>query len=306
MPDRELRNTLRRELPAHLFRPRPWRALWALPIAAVIVAGTWAVIALPLPLVAAIPLSLVVGNNYASLLHFAHEVGHGATVRSRRLQAKVSQAVLGEALGVTFQQVQKYESGSNRIGCGRLLKIADVLKCDQDEQAGPQAGRVVAVLFSEEVTPESVQDRFSAADITNYQIEIKPGEAPEGRNKVVGVALQPGGRIAFLALRDPYGPFIPRTITISGVKDLQGHELLALAGARRILEHVEVVLAEFSFFGQLGEAPVGGLVRFMDEAGFDLFDIASIAGRHRDGRARHGDFVFVRRNTPLWADRSWE
>jgi FkbM family methyltransferase len=88
--------------------------------------------------------------------------------------------------------------------------------------------------------------------------------------------------------------------------DLQGHELLALAGARQILKHVEVVLAEFSFFGQFGEAPVSDLVRFMDEAGFDLFDIASVAGRRRDDRARHGDFVFVRRNTPLWADRSWE
>ena len=88
--------------------------------------------------------------------------------------------------------------------------------------------------------------------------------------------------------------------------DLQGHEVLALAGGRQILRHVEVVLAEFSFFGQLDEAPVSGLVRFMDEAGFDLFDIASVAGRRRDGRARHGDFVFVRRNTPLWADRSWE
>jgi fatty acid desaturase len=53
---------------------------------AVIAAGTWAVIALPLPLWAAIPLSLVVGNTYASLLHFAHEVGHGATVRSRWIQ----------------------------------------------------------------------------------------------------------------------------------------------------------------------------------------------------------------------------
>ncbi|MBN9089500.1 MAG: FkbM family methyltransferase [Reyranella sp.] len=88
--------------------------------------------------------------------------------------------------------------------------------------------------------------------------------------------------------------------------DLQGHELLALAGGRQILKHVEVVLAEFSFFGQLGEAPVSDLVRFMDEAGFDLFDIASVAGRRRDGRARHGDFVFARRNTPLWTDRGWE
>jgi len=86
MSERELRIALRRELPARLFHPRPWRALWAVPMVAAIAVGTWAVIALPLPLWAAIPLSLVVGNTYASLLHFAHEVGHGATVRSRRIQ----------------------------------------------------------------------------------------------------------------------------------------------------------------------------------------------------------------------------
>ena len=57
----------------------------------------------------------------------------GERVRSRRLQAKVSQAVLGEALGVTFQQIQKYETGANRIGCGRLLKIAEVFNCDVSE-----------------------------------------------------------------------------------------------------------------------------------------------------------------------------
>lgn len=86
MSDRELRIAIRRELPTWLFRPRPWRALWAVPLVAVIAGGTWAVIALPLPLWAAIPLSIIVGNTYASLLHFAHEVGHGATVRSRWLQ----------------------------------------------------------------------------------------------------------------------------------------------------------------------------------------------------------------------------
>jgi FkbM family methyltransferase len=88
--------------------------------------------------------------------------------------------------------------------------------------------------------------------------------------------------------------------------DLQGHELLALAGARQILEHVELVLTEFSFFAQLGEASVADLVRFFDEVGFDLFDIVSVAGRRRDDRAHSGDFVFARRQTPLWADRGWE
>jgi transcriptional regulator with XRE-family HTH domain len=57
----------------------------------------------------------------------------GERVRSRRIQAKMSQAKLGEALGVTFQQIQNYEKGINRIGSGRLFKIAEVLACDITE-----------------------------------------------------------------------------------------------------------------------------------------------------------------------------
>jgi transcriptional regulator with XRE-family HTH domain len=48
-------------------------------------------------------------------------------VRALRLQRGLSQSALGSALGVTFQQVQKYESGTNRISAGRLYRIAQVL-----------------------------------------------------------------------------------------------------------------------------------------------------------------------------------
>jgi transcriptional regulator with XRE-family HTH domain len=54
----------------------------------------------------------------------------GECIRSRRLQAGVSQETLGRALGITFQQVQKYEKGSNRVSAGRLLKIAETLECN--------------------------------------------------------------------------------------------------------------------------------------------------------------------------------
>jgi transcriptional regulator with XRE-family HTH domain len=54
----------------------------------------------------------------------------GERVRSRRMQAKMSQAALGKALGVTLQQIQKYEEGTDRIGSGRLLEVAKVLECD--------------------------------------------------------------------------------------------------------------------------------------------------------------------------------
>ena len=48
-------------------------------------------------------------------------------VRALRLQRGISQTELGGVLDVTFQQVQKYETGTNRISAGRLQQIAEVL-----------------------------------------------------------------------------------------------------------------------------------------------------------------------------------
>jgi len=55
------------------------------------------------------------------------DVAVGRNVRIWRLAKGLSQAELADRLGVTFQQVQKYEIGANRIGTGRLVKIAAVL-----------------------------------------------------------------------------------------------------------------------------------------------------------------------------------
>jgi len=46
----------------------------------------------------------------------------------RRMMLGMSQTKLGDALGVTFQQVQKYEKGTNRIGAGRLQHISSILQ----------------------------------------------------------------------------------------------------------------------------------------------------------------------------------
>lgn len=55
------------------------------------------------------------------------DVHVGSRVRLRRLLMGLSQDKLGEELGVTFQQVQKYERGANRIGASRLFQMARVL-----------------------------------------------------------------------------------------------------------------------------------------------------------------------------------
>jgi transcriptional regulator with XRE-family HTH domain len=52
----------------------------------------------------------------------------GTKLRLRRTELGMSQSTLAEALGLTFQQVQKYEKGANRIGAGRLQQIAQILQ----------------------------------------------------------------------------------------------------------------------------------------------------------------------------------
>jgi transcriptional regulator with XRE-family HTH domain len=60
------------------------------------------------------------------------DVYFGEKLRARRLimVPKVSQEELGAALGVTFQQVQKYENGKNRMSAALMVRIAEVLKVD--------------------------------------------------------------------------------------------------------------------------------------------------------------------------------
>jgi transcriptional regulator with XRE-family HTH domain len=52
----------------------------------------------------------------------------GSRVRMRRIMLAMSQEKLGAALGLTFQQVQKYEKGTNRIGASRLQQISQILQ----------------------------------------------------------------------------------------------------------------------------------------------------------------------------------
>ena len=54
----------------------------------------------------------------------------GTRIRARRLGVSWSQTKLGEAVGVTFQQVQKYENGANRIGASNLFKASKALGVD--------------------------------------------------------------------------------------------------------------------------------------------------------------------------------
>ncbi len=76
----------------------------------------------------------------------------GRNVRIWRMKKGFSQTELAQRIGVTFQQVQKYESGTNRVGAGRLFQIATVL-------AVP-----IATLF-EGVDSVKTQDKTSALSL---------------------------------------------------------------------------------------------------------------------------------------------
>ncbi|WP_375695880.1 helix-turn-helix domain-containing protein [Bartonella sp. AC67GZZY] len=58
--------------------------------------------------------------------HF-NDISVGEKIRDRRKFMGISQTELGNKLGVSFQQIQKYEKGSNRVGAGRLQEIANIL-----------------------------------------------------------------------------------------------------------------------------------------------------------------------------------
>ncbi len=57
-----------------------------------------------------------------------HDAKIGKLIRVHRIARRMSQEELGKHLGITFQQVQKYEKGVNKVSAGRLLKIATFLK----------------------------------------------------------------------------------------------------------------------------------------------------------------------------------
>src|SRR5262249_31287753 len=79
----------------------------------------------------------------------ANDIAVGRRVRAQRLARNMTQTALGDALGITFQQVQKYEKGTNRISAGRLLRIAEVFGVPVEGlfgSAAPLARRETATL----------------------------------------------------------------------------------------------------------------------------------------------------------------
>ena len=83
----------------------------------------------------------------------------------------MSQEKLGELLGITFQQVQKYEKGTNRVGAGRLHLIATELKVPVTYffQVEQQRGEVDSLLYLN--SPSSIRLVKAYAEIKNQKIK---------------------------------------------------------------------------------------------------------------------------------------
>jgi transcriptional regulator with XRE-family HTH domain len=89
----------------------------------------------------------------------------GSRVRMRRIMLGMSQEKLGEALGLTFQQVQKYEKGTNRVGASRLQQISEILQVPVSFlfDGGP-SGMVNGESFGEGASPAYVSDFLATSE----------------------------------------------------------------------------------------------------------------------------------------------
>lgn len=109
----------------------------------------------------------------------AVDVHVGKTIRIQRLLRKVSQTELGDRVGVTFQQIQKYEKGSNRVSASMLVEIAGALSVDVrtffDDLTAAAANANDNPAPSEEfvISREGVQLNAAFFSIKNEQLRKK-------------------------------------------------------------------------------------------------------------------------------------
>jgi transcriptional regulator with XRE-family HTH domain len=88
----------------------------------------------------------------------------GSRVRMRRIMLGMSQEKLGEGLGLTFQQIQKYEKGTNRIGASRIHQISEILQVPVSFLFEGSPGSSSATSFSEAPSPAYVADFLATAE----------------------------------------------------------------------------------------------------------------------------------------------
>jgi transcriptional regulator with XRE-family HTH domain len=120
----------------------------------------------------------------------------GSRVRMRRMMLSMSQEKLGDALGLTFQQVQKYEKGTNRIGASRLQQISQILQVPVSFffEGAPQDGKFDTKSgMGEAPSPTYVSDFLATSDglaLTKAFMRITD---PKLRRRIVDLVEQMAG-----------------------------------------------------------------------------------------------------------------
>ena len=111
----------------------------------------------------------------------------GSRVRLRRNMLGMSQEKLGEKLGITFQQVQKYEKGTNRVGASRLQAIASILDTPVSFffEDAPGEGARQSKGFSEDNATSYVVDFISSAEGLQLNRAFVRITDPKVRRKII-------------------------------------------------------------------------------------------------------------------------
>ncbi|MFP5077681.1 helix-turn-helix domain-containing protein [Rhizobium sp. YIM 134829] len=112
----------------------------------------------------------------------------GSRIRLRRTMLGMSQEKLGESLGITFQQIQKYEKGTNRVGASRLQNISAILNVPVsfffEDAPGDAAGGAPAGL-SEASSSNYVVDFLSSSEGLQLNRSFVKITDPKVRRKIV-------------------------------------------------------------------------------------------------------------------------
>ncbi|SFK39828.1 helix-turn-helix domain-containing protein [Methylocapsa palsarum] len=122
----------------------------------------------------------------------------GSRVRMRRVILGMSQEKLGEALGLTFQQIQKYEKGANRIGASRLQQISRTLDVPpafffEGAPSFETVGVVNNLAFAEEPNTSYVADFLSTSEGLHLNMAFARIHDPKIRKRIVDLVLALAG-----------------------------------------------------------------------------------------------------------------
>lgn len=113
----------------------------------------------------------------------------GSRVRLRRMVIGMSQEKLGERMGLTFQQIQKYEKGTNRIGASRLYQLSQILDVPVqfffEDAPLSMAGRNAAAGFAESKTEAYLLDFLNSRDGLELNRAFVKITDPKVRKRVV-------------------------------------------------------------------------------------------------------------------------